>query len=44
MLIKIRDTYLAKYGIRSVPCLVLVNENGEEIKRSVGVQSREVIF
>lgn len=33
----------AKYGIRSVPSLVLVNESGEEIKRSVGVQSREVI-
>ena len=33
----------AKYGIRSVPALVLVNEAGEEIKRSIGVQSREVI-
>ena len=32
-----------KYGIRSVPALVLVNEAGEEIKRSIGVQSREVI-
>ena len=32
-----------KYGIRSVPALVLVNEAGEEIKRSIGVQYREVI-
>ncbi len=33
----------AKYGVRSVPSLVLANESGEEIIRSVGVQSREVI-
>ena len=33
----------AKYGIRSVPALVLVNEAGEEIKRSIGVKSKEVI-
>jgi len=32
-----------KYGIRNVPCLVLVNENGDELKRSVGVQSQQVI-
>jgi len=28
-----------KYGIRSVPSLVLVNQNGEEIRRMVGNQS-----
>ena len=33
----------AKYGIRSVPSLVLVNEAGVEIKRTVGVKTREVI-
>ena len=28
-----RQNFRAKYGIRSVPSLVLVNESGEEIKR-----------
>ena len=28
----------AKYGIRGVPCLVLVDENGTELDRLVGVQ------
>ena len=33
-----------KYGIRSVPSLVLVDENGNELNRIVGVQSDEIIL
>lgn len=31
-----------KYGVMSIPCLVVL-ENGEEIKRSVGLISRDEI-
>ena len=33
-----------KYGIRSVPCLVLIDENGTELNRMVGVQPDETIL
>lgn len=33
-----------KYGIRSVPSLVLVDENGTELSRMVGVQPDETIL
>ena len=33
-----------KYGIRSVPSLVLVDENGNEINRIVGAQPDESIL
>ena len=33
-----------KYGIRNVPTLVLVDENGTELKRIVGVKSKEEIL
>ena len=33
-----------KYGVRSVPSLVLVNQNGEEIRRMVGLQSDDKIL
>ena len=33
-----------KYGIRSVPSLVLVDENGTELNRIVGVQPDETIL
>jgi thioredoxin 1 len=33
-----------KYGIRSVPSLVLVDENGTEINRIVGAQPDESIL
>ena len=39
------DTELsAKYGIRNIPSLVLVDENGNELGRRVGVQSKEDIL
>ncbi len=34
----------AKYGVRNVPCLVLVDGNGNELNRMVGVQSEETIL
>tara|TARA_R110001583_G_scaffold22337_1_gene83798 strand:+ start:63 stop:311 length:249 start_codon:yes stop_codon:yes gene_type:complete len=34
----------AKYGIRNVPCLVLVNGDGKELNRMVGVQPDEAIL
>tara|TARA_Y100000114_G_scaffold127857_1_gene124684 strand:- start:427 stop:675 length:249 start_codon:yes stop_codon:yes gene_type:complete len=34
----------AKYGIRNVPCLVLVDGNGNELNRMVGVQPDETIL
>jgi len=33
-----------KYGVRNVPSLVLVNENGEELNRLVGVQPDQAIL
>ena len=33
-----------KYGVRNVPSLVLVNENGEEVNRMVGVQPDQAIL
>ena len=33
-----------KYGIRNVPCLVLVDGNGNELNRMVGVQPDETIL
>ena len=33
-----------KYGIRSVPSLVLVDENGNELSRLVGVSSDDKIL
>jgi len=33
-----------KYGVRNVPSLVLVNENGEELNRLVGVQPDQAII
>jgi len=33
-----------KYGVRNVPSLVLVNENGEELDRLVGVQPDQTII
>ena len=33
-----------KYGVRNVPSLVLVNENGEELNRMVGVQPDQAIL
>ena len=39
------DTELsAKYGIRNIPTLVLIDENGNELGRKVGVQSKEQII
>ena len=34
---------LAQYGVRGVPSLVLL-ENGEEVSRLVGVQSKDIIL
>ena len=34
----------AKYGIRNVPTLVLIDETGAELKRLVGVKSKEEIL
>ena len=33
-----------KYGVRSVPSLVLVNQNGEELGRLVGVKPDDQII
>jgi thioredoxin 1 len=33
-----------KYGIRNVPTLVLIDENGTELKRIVGVQTQNQIL
>ena len=33
-----------KYGVRNVPSLVLVDENGTELNRIVGVQPDEAIL
>ena len=33
-----------KYGVRSVPSLVLVNQNGEELRRLVGVKPDDQII
>ena len=39
------DTELsAQYGIRNIPTLVLIDENGNELGRKVGVQSKEQII
>tara|TARA_R100001509_G_scaffold124347_1_gene77958 strand:- start:487 stop:735 length:249 start_codon:yes stop_codon:yes gene_type:complete len=34
----------AQYGIRNIPTLVLVNENGDELKRQVGVLQQQQII
>jgi len=34
----------AKYGVRNVPCLVLVDGNGNELNRIVGVKSEQQIL
>tara|TARA_R110000796_G_scaffold149329_1_gene266171 strand:+ start:372 stop:620 length:249 start_codon:yes stop_codon:yes gene_type:complete len=34
----------AKYGVRNVPCLVLVDGNGTELNRMVGVKPNETIL
>ena len=34
----------AKYNVRNVPSLVLVDQNGQELNRMVGVQSDEAIL
>jgi len=33
-----------KYGIRNVPTLVLIDETGIELKRTVGVKSKDEIL
>jgi thioredoxin 1 len=33
-----------KYGVRNVPSLVLVDENGKELNRMVGVQPDQAIL
>jgi thioredoxin 1 len=33
-----------KYGIRNVPTLVLIDETGTELKRTVGVKSKDEIL
>ena len=33
-----------KYGVRNVPSLILVNQNGEEIRRMVGNQPDDKIL
>ena len=33
-----------KYSVRNVPSLVLVDQNGQELNRMVGVQSDEAIL
>ena len=39
------DTELAsKYGVRSVPTILKVNNFGEELGRQVGVQSKENVI
>jgi len=34
----------AKYSVRNVPSLILVDQNGQELNRMVGVQSDEAIL
>jgi len=34
----------AKYGVRNIPTLILLNEFGEEVGRKVGMQSKESIL
>ena len=39
------DTILpAKFGVRSIPTLILIDENGEAAKRTVGIQTKEQIL
>ena len=38
------STLSAKYNVRNIPTLILLNEFGEEINRKVGMQSRESIL
>jgi thioredoxin 1 len=33
-----------QYGVRSVPTIVLVNENGKELSRHVGVQQKSMVL
>jgi|TARA_B100002019_G_scaffold291517_1_gene311894 thioredoxin 1 len=34
----------AKYGIRSIPALVLVDDNGNELNRSVGILQKQQLI
>jgi thioredoxin 1 len=34
----------AKYNVRNIPTLILLNEFGDEVGRKVGVQSKESIL
>ena len=34
----------AKFGIRNIPCLVLVDRSGNEIKRSIGNKAENEIL
>lgn len=38
------EDILAKYNIRSVPALVLVNDDGSEIDRLVGVSNKDAVI
>ena len=33
-----------KYGIKSVPTIVLVNESGKELSRHIGVQQKSMVL
>jgi thioredoxin 1 len=33
-----------KYGVRNIPTLILINENGETINKLVGLQPKEQIL
>jgi thioredoxin 1 len=33
-----------QYSVRSVPTIVLVNENGKELSRHVGIQQKSMIL
>lgn len=40
-----KDTSLAKkYGIRSVPAMILINESGDKVRQLLGAQSKESIL
>lgn len=38
------EDILAKYNIRSVPALVLVNDDGSEIDRLVGASNKDAVI
>lgn len=38
------EDILAKYNIRSVPALVLVNDDGSEVDRLVGASNKEQVI